>query len=274
MSRARVTRIDCKSLLQKSKIPSLQYAVNPYVGCEHGCSYCYATFMARFRKLPGEWGSFVYVKENAPDVLAREVANREPGVVCMSTVCDAYQPAEAEHGVTRRCLEAFLGTSGFQVGILTKSDMFVRDLDVLARLESADVGVTVTTLDEGVAAVFEPGAPSPRRRLDAMAQAARSGLDVWGFFGPVLPGFSDSDDEIGGVLSAFERAGAGRVLVDSLNLYPSVLSRFGHAVATRFPDRLGPLEAARLETDEYEADLSDRVRRIAGSLDIEVDLCF
>lgn len=274
MSCARVSGITCKSLLSKSKIPSLQYAVNPYVGCEHGCTYCYATFMGRFRKLPGEWGSFVFVKENAPEVLAREIAVRQPGVVCLSTVCDAYQPAEATHRVTRRCLEALAGGSGFEVGVLTKSDMFVRDLDVLSRLESVDIGVTVTTVDDRVAAAFEPGAPPPRRRLEAMSRAAGEGLDVWGFFGPVLPGFSDSDDALGDVLTAFDKAGAGRVLVDSLNLYPSVLSRFGGAVAREFPDRLEALEDARADLRGYEYDLSERVRRVAGSLGVEVDLCF
>jgi len=274
MQRARITGIKCKSLLQKSKIPSLEYALNPYVGCEHGCRYCYATFMGRFRGLPDEWGTYVFAKENAPEVLRREVVVREPGIVSMSTVCDAYQPAEATHRITRRCLETLSEAPGFQVGILTKSDMFVRDLDILTRFDSADVGVTVTCLDEDVTSALEPGAPPPARRLDAMAQAKRAGLEVWGFFGPVLPGFSDTDESIGEVLSALDRAGAERVLVDTLNLYPSVVSRFVETVAERFPDRLGALEDARRSWDEYEADLSERVRDVADSLGVKVDLCF
>ncbi|MCK4915123.1 MAG: radical SAM protein, partial [Candidatus Eisenbacteria sp.] len=119
-SKPRVFAIECKTLMTKSKIPSLDYAINPYLGCEHGCAYCYATFMARFSDIKDEWGSFVGVKENAPEVLRKEIPRRRPGVVSFGTVCDAYQPVEERYGITRSCLEAFIGADGFEVGVLTK----------------------------------------------------------------------------------------------------------------------------------------------------------
>ena len=174
MSAARVIEfpVECKTVLSKSKIGSLDYAVNPYFGCWHGCLYCYATFMTKFRDAPGEWGEFVGVKVNAPEVLAREAARKKPGVVCFGTVCDAYQPVERRRRITRACLKAFVDVAGWEVGILTKSDLVTRDVDVISSLESPDVGFTVTTLDERLAATLEPGAPPPARRLAAMKALA------------------------------------------------------------------------------------------------------
>jgi DNA repair photolyase len=266
--------LTCRSLLTKSKISSLDYAVNPYLGCEHGCAYCYATFMAKFKHIPDEWGSFVGVKRNAPQILRAEVTRGRPGVVCLGTVCDAYQPAEARHGITRACLEAFVGASGFEVGVLTKSDLVVRDIDVLARLDAPDVGFTLTCLDGDLAAGLEPGAPSPRRRLDAMARLRDRGIPVWGFFGPVLPTFSDSEETIGEMLRAMERAGASHVLVDRLNLYPRVWSRLRRFLSRAFPDRVDAIAAIKAAPGPYESELAACVEDVARSLDVQVELCF
>lgn len=269
-----VFTLRCKSLLSKSGIPSLDYAVNPYFGCEHACVYCYATFMLRFREAPGPWGTFVGVKENAADVLTREVARRKPGHVMFGSVCDAYQPVEARYGITRACLKAFVGARGFDVGVLTKSDLVVRDLDILRSLESPRVGFTVTTLDDALAAVFEPGAPSPRSRLEAMREIARAGIPVWGFLGPVLPTFSDSEETLRATLGAMRDAGAGHVLVDTLNLYPAVRGRILPLIARRFPDRLAAYQAFRAEPEPYAAELAVRVRDAARVVGIDAEVCF
>jgi len=270
----RVFTIQCKSLMTKSGIPSLDYAVNPYLGCEHACVYCYATFMKRFAGVEGEWGSFVGVKENAPEVLRKEIGRRAPGVVSFGTVCDAYQVVEEEFGVTRRCLEEFIGASGFDVGVLTKSDLVVRDIDLLSRLESVDVGFSITTLDRELAAVFEPRAPSPSRRLAAMRELSEAGIPVWGFFGPVLPVFSDGVGEITEMLEAMEQSGARRVLVDTMNLYPTVRSGVRTLFAARFAERLPAFEAVLADPGAYAAELADLVESAAQAVGIEVDVCF
>jgi DNA repair photolyase len=263
-----------KSLLSRSRIPSLDYAVNPYFGCEHGCLYCYATFMLKFREAPGPWGSFVGIKENAPDVLAREVARRKPGSVMFGSVCDAYQPVEARYALTRACLQAFIGARGFEVGVLTKSDLVVRDLDVLKSLESPRVGFTVTTLDDRLAGIFEPGAPPPRNRLLAMRELARAGIPVWGFLGPVLPTFSDSEETLRAILGAMRDAGAGHALVDMLNLYPRVRGSVIPMIARSFPDRLAAYQAFRSDPESYAAGLAERVRDAARAVGIDAGICF
>ncbi|MBD3368525.1 MAG: radical SAM protein, partial [Candidatus Eisenbacteria bacterium] len=105
MPPARVFETTAKSVLTRSKIPGLDYAVNPYIGCTHSCSYCYATFMKKFMKITDPWGEFVGVKVNAAEVLAREVRRRHPGRVSLGTVCDPYQEEERRRLLTRSCLE-------------------------------------------------------------------------------------------------------------------------------------------------------------------------
>ena len=129
MPDTRVFPIGCKSLMTRSGIPSLDYAINPYLGCAHGCVYCYASFMARFRDIKDPWGSFVGYKERAPEVIRRELRRRQPGVVTFGTVCDAYQPIEKELRLTRSCLESFIGVEGFDVGMeMSGSPAAFRDM--------------------------------------------------------------------------------------------------------------------------------------------------
>ncbi|MBM3307961.1 MAG: radical SAM protein [Candidatus Eisenbacteria bacterium] len=267
-------RLRCRSLLTRSGIPSVDYAVNPYFGCTHGCAYCYATFMLKFRDAPGPWGSFVGVKENAAFVLARELARRKPGRILFGTVCDAYQPAEAGHRVTRECLRALIGARGFGVGILTKSDLVVRDVDVLAELGQVRVGFSMTTLDDDLARLVEPGAPPPRSRLEAMRELARAGVAVWGFIAPVLPTFSDSEETLRALMVALRDAGADRVLVDTLNPYPQVRHRLWPIIARHYPDRAAAYEMYRADRAAYASALALTAANAAQSAGVVVEMCF
>jgi len=260
--------------MTKSKIPSLDYAINPYLGCEHACAYCYATFMSRFSGVKDPWGSYVGVKENAPEVLRREIPRRAPGVVSFGTVCDAYQPVEERFQITRACLEAFIAAEGFEVGVLTKSDLVIRDLDILSKIPGARVGFSITTLDRGLAAAVEPHAPPPSQRLAAMRELSREGVPVWGFFAPVLPGFADTEEEITEVLMAMAQAGASHVLVDAMNPYPKVRSTMRSLIAGSFPERLKAYETILRDHDSYLFGLAEQVASAARSVDIEVDVCF
>jgi len=154
----RYNQVECKSLLNKSGLSD--YAVNCYSGCGHGCVYCYARFATRFAHPREEWGSFVDIKANAPQVLAREVKRKPVGHVMLSSVCDAWKPVEKSTQLTRQCLEILLRYR-FLVSALTKNALAGRDLDLLAA-GGGELGVTITTLDPRLAALFEPGR-LPRR---------------------------------------------------------------------------------------------------------------
>ncbi|KPL19725.1 MAG: hypothetical protein AMJ92_01940 [candidate division Zixibacteria bacterium SM23_81] len=254
-----VREIECVSLLNRSRIPSVDYALNPYTGCEHGCIYCYSDFMRRFRRHGEEWGQFVDVKVNAPGVLRRQLSRSQPGLVSLSTVTDPYQPLERRYELTRACLQELI-KSQFPVSILTKSALVLRDLDLLVKLDEVDVGLTITTLDEGLREDFEPRADSIQERLRALRKLSAVGVQTWVFFGPVLPFFSDRREIIDDMLATFRDCGAQHVLVDRLNFYPRVWHRMRTMLIEHFPEQLEYYEAVRRDIESYSLSLKRTVQ--------------
>jgi DNA repair photolyase len=179
-----VKEIQARSILSKSQV--YDYTVNAYVGCQHACVYCYATFMRRFTGHREPWGAFVDVKANAAELLEKEVKKKKRGRVWISGVCDAYQPLERRYRLTRTCLE-ILVNNGWPVTIQTKSPLVLRDLDILKRAEEAEVGFTITTADEKVRKVFEPGAPPIAKRIEALAVLHDAGIATFVMVAPLLP---------------------------------------------------------------------------------------
>jgi DNA repair photolyase len=230
---AAVHEIACKGLLNPSGIPGIDYTVNPYTGCSHACAYCYARFMARHTAHGLPWGAFCDPKTNAPEVLAKEVRRKPPGRVSLSTVTDPYQPAEARYGLTRRLLE-ILADSGFTVSLLTKSDLVLRDLDVLSRFPpgTVEVGFSLNSSDDAVRRAFEPGAPPVSARLDALETLAGAGVPTWVFLAPALPVLTESGLEslVGRIAS-----GTGRMLADRLNLKCGNQGPVWRVLSARFP---------------------------------------
>ncbi|RLE70362.1 MAG: radical SAM protein [Thermoprotei archaeon] len=204
----RYARITVRQALSRSRLPDLDYALNPYAGCAHACVYCYARAYTRYREVAENWGEVVYVKRNLVELLEREVRVRRPGVVGVSTITDPYQPVEAEEELTRRCIE-LLSRKGFKVSIQTKSPLVTRDLDVMeARPEAFDVGFTITTMNEAVARIMEPRAPLPAARARAVEEVAKRGVKTWIFLGPILPGLNDDRDSIARVIEIAQRTGS------------------------------------------------------------------
>ena len=182
----KVKEVKAKSILNKSKI--FDYCLNPYTGCQINCAYCYARlFMRRYSGHSEAWGEFVDVKVNAVEVLKRQLNKAKRGTVWISSVCDPYQPLEAKYALTRSCLEE-LAKKEFQINIQTKSKLVLRDVDLFQEFEAIEVGFTITTNDEQVAALFEPGATSVEERLRALEKIHSSGIKTFAFVGPVLPG--------------------------------------------------------------------------------------
>lgn len=175
-----------RSILSKSGISGIDYCINPYTGCSHGCKYCYATFMKRFTGHMEAWGSFVDVKINAPEVLQRQMKNAAWGNVMISSVTDPYQPIENQFKITRQCLEVLVAYQ-FPVNILTKSSLVLRDLDLLQGFEEIEVGITITTDNEKIREIFEPNAPSIESRIHALKELTENGIKTYAFIGPLLP---------------------------------------------------------------------------------------
>ncbi len=181
-----IRKIKAKSILNKSKI--FDYCLNPYTGCQMGCRYCYARlFMPRYSGHKEPWGEFVDVKINAVELLRQQLQRAKKGTVWISSVCDPYQPLEAEFKLTRGCLEQLLEKQ-FPVNIQTKSILVLRDLDLLKQFEAIEVGFTIATGDEKVAKLFEPQAPPVKERIKALKTIRTQGIRTFAFLGPLLPG--------------------------------------------------------------------------------------
>ena len=212
-----VRRATARTALTPSALDGFDWALNPYRGCAHECVYCYAPSVLRVD--PDAWGRRVGVRQNLPALLSRELRKKQRGVVGISTVTDPYQPIERRFGVTRLCLERLLDRD-WPVCILTKSDLVVRDLDLLGSFSECEVGLTVTTLDEHQRRLMEPGAPSVPRRLAAMRYLSSAGVRTYAFIGPIYPTAKGS--ELRELVRQVHAAGARSILMDRLNLKPGV----------------------------------------------------
>src|SRR5512135_580838 len=180
-----VKEIEAKTILSKSQI--YDYALNAYGGCQHNCLYCYAKFMKRFTGHREPWGSYVDVKINAAELLEKEVKKKKKAGVWISGVCDAYQPLEKKYGLTRKCLQ-ILVNNGWPVTIQTKSPLVLRDLDILKQCPDCEVGFTITTADDKIRKIFEPGAPAVAERVQALAALHAERIRTYVMVAPLLPG--------------------------------------------------------------------------------------
>jgi len=204
----KIREINAKSILSVSQVSD--YALNPYVGCQHACVYCYAKFMKRFTGHREQWGEFVDVKINAPELLAREVMKKKVGRVWVSGVCDPYQPLERKYRITRRCL-AVLVENNWPVMVQTKSPLVLRDIELLKRAADIEVGFSITTADEGLRKIFEPGAPATAKRVEVLEKLHTAGIRTFAMIAPILPGADGLPDMLKGKV--------GHVLVDRLNYH-------------------------------------------------------
>jgi DNA repair photolyase len=232
-----------RTILAENESPDIpfRWSLNPYRGCTHGCAYCYARpsheqlgFNAGI-----DFESRIMVKPDAPALLRKTFLSRrwEPEFVSLSGNTDCYQPVERNLKITRGCLEVFAEFRN-PVGIITKSALVTRDVDVLKELAQHDavhVMSSITSLDPELAARLEPRAARPHRRLDAVATLAEAGVPVAVMIGPVIPGLND--EEIPAILDAAKRAGAHGASWVLLRLAPPLDAIFGEWLETHYPEK-------------------------------------
>lgn len=187
----RIQIIDVKNLLTKSKLPDADFVINPYVGCCHGCIYCYAEFVTRFTGHAGErWGEFMDVKECRTPLSLKTLKKVTCNTVLIGSVTDPYNPLENHYKKTRRLLMQ-LKDADARVEILTKSPLVTRDIDLLSQMKDVHVGISLSTMNKGFAEMTERHAASPRRRLETMHVLSEAGVPVYAFVSPIFPFFSD-----------------------------------------------------------------------------------
>jgi len=203
-----VNEIKSKTILSASKI--YDYVINPYVGCQHGCTYCYARFMKRFSGHLEPWGLFADVKINAPELLRKEITKKKRGRVWMSGLCDPYQPLELKYELTRKCLEVLFANE-WPVTIQTRSPLVLRDLDILKGAKDLEAGLTITTADEKIRRLFEPYATSVEDRLDTLEELHQNGIRTYAMIAPVLPGAEGLAEALAGKVD--------HIIIDRMNYH-------------------------------------------------------
>jgi DNA repair photolyase len=217
------------------------WTINPYRGCEFACKYCYARYTHEFMEMRdgADFEQKIYVKQHAAGLLRHEIRKVKPQeAIALGTATDPYQPAERRYEVTRGILEEFSRHRGLELGIITKSDLVVRDLDLfveIAKQNRFSVHVTVTTLNTELARILEPRAPRPDLRLDAVRALASAGLRVGLSCSPVIPGITDSPADLESLVRAASEAGAEYVFANPLFLKPCSAAVFLPFLETNFP---------------------------------------
>ena len=235
--------LPARSLLNRcvSKRVPFAWTINPYRGCEFACKYCYARYTHEFMEMRDgvDFERKIYVKQQTAWLLRQEQKRVKPGEqIAIGTVTDPYQPAEKRFEITRSLLEEMARHRGLELGIVTKSDLVVRDIDLLrevARHNSLYISVTVTTVNTGLARILEPRAPRPDLRLQAVNRLAQAGLNVGVICSPVLPGITDSTAGLDKVVRGAKEAGARFVYANALFLKPCSASMFLPFLEKEFP---------------------------------------
>ena len=247
--------VETKTIMTKSSLPVGGYSVNPYVGCTHGCKYCYASFMKRFTGHTEPWGTFLDVK-HWPEI--RDPQKYRGQRVVIGSVTDGYLPQEEQVGNTRRLLEQLRG-SGAEILICTKSDLVIRDIDLLKEMGKVTVSWSINTLDEAFRADMDK-AVSIERRLAAMKQVYDAGIRTVCFISPVFPGITDFE-------AIFQRAKdqCDLVWLENLNLRGGFKQEILDYIGEKYPHLVPLYHAIYSKKDRsYFRALEEQAARLAA----------
>ncbi|HZP16726.1 MAG TPA: radical SAM protein [Terriglobales bacterium] len=239
-----------RSLLNRctgSRMP-FTWTINPYRGCEFACRYCYARYTHEFMEMRDglEFERKIYAKQHAAELLRQELRSVKAGEdIAIGTATDPYQPIERKLEITRAILQEFARHSGLELGIVTKSAMVVRDIDLLqeiSRRNHISVSFTVTTTDADLARILEPRAPRPDLRLDALSKLREEGIRAGVICAPVLPGITDAPRQLESVVKTAAEARASHIYANPLFLKPCSAAVFLPFLKEHFPHLVADYE--------------------------------
>jgi DNA repair photolyase len=278
--------LEVRSILNKSvskRQLSLAYSINPYRGCEFACRYCYARYTHEFLAPNSEatvssheaFEHEIYLKQNAAWLLEQELRHIDPAQeIALGTATDPYQPIERRARITRSLLEVFSRKSGYRLGIVTKSRLITRDIDLLQQIAARNtlvLHITITTPDAALARILEPRAPRPDLRFEAVRKLRKAGLTTGILCSPLLPGITDSEAALTSMATRAAEAGASFFSAQPLFLKPCSKPTYLAFVSEHFPGLMQDYEErfrhADFAAEPYKRELAqivDRVRRKHG----------
>ncbi len=257
----RVVEIESEGSISRSGMNELDYCLNPYLGCHHGCTYCYAIDMTSKKDARDNWGDVIYVRKNIARNLASDIKGLKRGMVGISTITDPYQSAEARYRLTGKCLKLLL-ENGFRVTVQTKSPLARLDFPLLSKYRNySDIGYTIVSADSRKTRLTEPHTPPPEARFRALMEATAMGIHTWIYFGPVMKGINDTPEDISAVMR-WASLSRSRVIFDFYRNYDGserAISKSG----------LNPKYMAGNES--WKNEVSGLIRKMAEEYSVEVN---
>ena len=240
-----IREIESKSILSKTGIPIADYVINPYVGCTHSCRFCYACFMKRFTGHSEKWGEFLDIKVNAPDLIPLKSSKYEGKYIFLSSVTDPYLPLEKKYKLTRRIIEKLIPLKPV-LGILTKSDLILRDIDLIKQFAESEVGFSFSTLDEEIRKKVEPSASPIKNRINALKEFHEAGIKTYVFISPILPYLTDWEDII-----QKTRDYADYFMFENLNVTGTVWGNIKRFLEEKYPELTSKYREIYFEGNQY-----------------------
>ena len=266
--------LENRSLLTRCDSPRMPFSwqINPYRGCEFACKYCYARYTHEFMEMRDslDFERKIYVKKHSAWLLRQELKQvRSEQSIAIGTATDPYQPAERKFEITRAIMEEFARHEGFSLGLVTKSDLILRDLDLLRAIAAKNrlrIHITITTTDTNLARILEPRAPRPDLRFSAVKKLIAAGISTSVNCAPVLPGITDSPMELENVVRAAAAAGAKSVAAIPLFLKPCSEKVFMPFLQEHFPNLVSLYKARYADRAflpvEYKKRISALVKKL------------
>lgn len=271
MSSRRVVVGSLRAKMALSKSALSDYVVNPYLGCQHACRYCYVQryFRSKLRP-PMRWGSEIYIRTNTGELTCRETRTKTRGRVLLSSMTDAYQPVEAHSHLTREILQCLVEAS-FPVSVLTKSSLVLRDLDLLRKRGDSEVTFSISSMDRDIYRAFEPYATPPEARMDALHEVLEAGVKGGVFLAPHIPSAEPLEAQYKPIFERAVELRLERLTFDFLN-YSSVMKRaISSAYEQYYPQGMAAFAKLLADPKSYEQAWRDAVREMGHTYRIKVD---
>lgn len=261
----KVREIKAKSIIMKSNLPEGDYVINPYIGCEHGCKYCYARFMKRFTNHPEPWGEFVDVKINALELIKNKKYDKK--YITISSVCDPYQPIEKKYELTKKILEKLIPLQP-HIDILTKSDLVIRDIGLLKQFKDSMVAMSFSMLDENLRKQLEPGAPSADKKIAALKELYKNNIHTVVFISPLFPEITEWKEII-----LKTKDFVHEFWFENLNLYPSIQDNIYSFLRKNKPELIEKYKEIYSNND-YWNKMESEIRKFCTENDIKYRIYF
>jgi DNA repair photolyase len=268
MENLKIKEIKASLIITKSNLPDADYVINPYTGCMHSCIYCYARFMKRFTGHKEQWGEFIDVKINAPDLIPEKTSKYKGKSIFLSSVTDPYLPLERNYQLTRKILEKLIPLQP-NVGIQTKSDLILRDIDLLKKFKSCEAGITITALNDDLRKEIEPFTSSAENRIKALKKLHENGIRTYVFIGPILPFLTDWKDII-----LKTREFADFYMFENLNVFGTVWDSVKIWLKEKHPNLLEKYEDIYFSKGSYWDEVEDEIKKFCIKEKIDFKIYF